>query len=110
MAFKNLYFGLVSLLAGLLASVYFASEKLDQESFGSPDFDRQVAVSVPNGGLKKEGLAFKYSPSIRRHLTLPTLLSGAVVVAVALGIVAGRKESKKEPNQSLQPTGANARG
>jgi hypothetical protein len=101
MTFKSLYWGLVAILAGLLCSVFFASEKLDQERFGSPSFDRQVAVSLPNGELQEEASAFKYSPSIRHHLTLPLLLSVVVGIAIGLGIVVTRKESK-EPNKTVE--------
>jgi hypothetical protein len=104
MTFKNLYFGLLGLLIGLLASVYCSSEKLDRESFGSPSFDRQVVISNPSGDLNKVGYRFRYSPSIQRHLTLPKLLSVVVGIAVVLGLAAHRKQSKKEPNKALEPT------
>lgn len=104
MTFKHLYFCLVGLLTGLVVSVYFSSEKLDQESFGNPSFDKQVAISTPTGTLNGVSYTLKYSPSIQRRLSLPMLLSVVVGIAIVLGITASRGESKKKLPELTAPS------
>ncbi len=101
MTYKNLYFGILGLLVGLLGGVYFSSKELRPESFGSEDFNEQFVVSTQAGVLKKDDYRLSYSPNVHRRLTLPMVLGAVVVIATVLGVIASKKESKKEAIQSI---------